>query len=138
MNVNIMQKNAHKPLASSVADVSRSYIAKEAARPELSPSAKPRGKKRLFIGKPSVDEMFKHYDGLRDEDIDTLDSPSPTPEMWSRARISNPRPKEQIAIRLDSDLLAWFKAQGAGYQTRMNAVLRIYMETQMDNDAKTL
>ena len=38
-----------------------------------------------------------------------------------------PVPKQAISIRLDEDVLAWFKATGPGYQSRMNAVLRAYM-----------
>ncbi len=37
-------------------------------------------------------------------------------------------PKALISLRVDADVLAWFKAQGAGYQTRMNAVLRAFKE----------
>ncbi|HEY7752640.1 MAG TPA: BrnA antitoxin family protein [Steroidobacteraceae bacterium] len=40
---------------------------------------------------------------------------------------SNPR-KAAISLRLDADVLDWFKAQGPGYQTRINAVLRAYKE----------
>ena len=36
--------------------------------------------------------------------------------------------KEAISLRLDHDVLDWFKTQGPGYQTRMNGVLRAYME----------
>ena len=41
-----------------------------------------------------------------------------------------PQPKHAISLRVDSDVLAWFKSQGRGYQTRINAVLRAYMEAQ--------
>jgi uncharacterized protein (DUF4415 family) len=37
-------------------------------------------------------------------------------------------PKASISLRVDADVLEWFKAQGAGYQTRMNAVLRAFKE----------
>jgi uncharacterized protein (DUF4415 family) len=37
-------------------------------------------------------------------------------------------PKKQLTVRLDTDVVEWFKSQGKGYQTRMNAVLRQYME----------
>lgn len=47
---------------------------------------------------------------------------------WSKARIGTPEPKAAVSIRLDHDVLAFFKRQGKGYQTRMNAVLRAYME----------
>lgn len=49
---------------------------------------------------------------------------------WSRARLVTPEPKRAISLRLDADVLDYFKAQGKGYQTRMNAVLRAYMEAQ--------
>ena len=39
-----------------------------------------------------------------------------------------PPRKTQIALRVDGDVLAWFKAQGKGYQSRINALLRAYME----------
>ena len=45
-----------------------------------------------------------------------------------------PKTKPLISIRLDSDVLEWFKSQGAGYQTRMNAVLRMYMEAHKKSD----
>lgn len=49
-------------------------------------------------------------------------------EFWDGARIEAPVIKEPISIRLDADLLAWFRAQGPRYQSRINAVLRSYME----------
>lgn len=49
---------------------------------------------------------------------------------WSKARLVIPEPKKPVSIRLDPDVLAFFKAQGKGYQTRINAVLRAYMEAQ--------
>lgn len=49
---------------------------------------------------------------------------------WSRAEIVEPRVKQAISLRLDPDVLAFFKAQGKGYQTRMNAILRSYMLAQ--------
>ena len=47
---------------------------------------------------------------------------------WSQAQVTMPRPKQPISVRLDADVLEFFKAQGRGYQTRINAVLRSYME----------
>lgn len=49
---------------------------------------------------------------------------------WSRARLVIPEAKTPVSIRLDPDVLAFFKAQGKGYQTRINAVLRAWMEAQ--------
>jgi uncharacterized protein (DUF4415 family) len=39
--------------------------------------------------------------------------------------------KESVSLRIDADVLAWFKAQGPGYQTRMNAVLRAFKEASL-------
>ena len=47
-----------------------------------------------------------------------------------RAVIVLPKPKASVCIRLDQEVLDWFKAQGKGYQTRINALLRAYMEAQ--------
>jgi uncharacterized protein (DUF4415 family) len=49
---------------------------------------------------------------------------------WANAEIGIPAPKQQLTVRFDSDIVDWFKAQGSGYQTRMNAVLRRFMEAQ--------
>ena len=54
----------------------------------------------------------------------------PTDEaFWRDAEVVIPQPKHAISLRVDSDVLKWFKSQGKGYQTRMNTVLRAYMET---------
>jgi uncharacterized protein (DUF4415 family) len=60
----------------------------------------------------------------RDEDIDTSDIPEV--KDWSGAVVGKfYRPaKEAVSIRLDADILLWFKGQGSGYQTRINEVLR--------------
>ena len=52
-------------------------------------------------------------------------------DFWRNAEIVMPKsPKEAISLRVDQDILAWFRAQGRGYQSRMNAVLRAYVESQ--------
>jgi uncharacterized protein (DUF4415 family) len=69
---------------------------------------------------------------LRDEDIDLSDIPEVTPEMFARAvarRGLKPIPrKQQVTLRLDADVMEWFRAQGRGYQTQINALLRAYVE----------
>lgn len=49
---------------------------------------------------------------------------------WTKARLVMPQRKESVHLRVDPDVLAWFRQQGQGYLTRMNAVLRAYMEAQ--------
>ena len=51
---------------------------------------------------------------------------------WLSARLVVPEIKGAVSLRLDADILAFFKAQGKGYQTRMNAVLRAYMDAQQN------
>ena len=49
--------------------------------------------------------------------------------FWKQAKVVMPRAKQTVTIRLDADLLDWLRRQ-KGYQTRINAVLRTYMEAQ--------
>jgi uncharacterized protein (DUF4415 family) len=72
-------------------------------------------------------------DALRDEDIDYSEIPDLSAlgeEFWSNAVVKRAEPKAQVTIRLDREVLDWFKAQGKGYQTRVNAVLRAYKEAR--------
>ena len=51
--------------------------------------------------------------------------------FWATARLVEPdRRKVHTGLRIDADVLDWFKARGRGWQTRMNAVLRSYYEHQ--------
>jgi uncharacterized protein (DUF4415 family) len=55
----------------------------------------------------------------------------PLPEDWeSMVTLGLPPPKQDLHIRVDSDVLEWFKAQGKGCQTRINAFLRAFMQTR--------
>lgn len=69
---------------------------------------------------------------MKDKDIDLSDCPEVTPEMFARAvarvGLKPIEPKKQVTLRLDADVLAWFKAQGPGYQTRINELLREFMK----------
>jgi uncharacterized protein (DUF4415 family) len=55
------------------------------------------------------------------------EDPANDPGFWERAEVVYPATKERVTLRLDRDVLAWFRSQGQGYQTRINAVLRAYM-----------
>ena len=48
-------------------------------------------------------------------------------DFWAEAVVVNPVPKQPISLRVDRDVLAWFKSQGPRYQSRINAVLRSYV-----------
>jgi uncharacterized protein (DUF4415 family) len=74
---------------------------------------------------------------LRDDEI-VLDEDAPAwePEMFARAVVRKglkPIPKKTLlSFRVDADVLAWFREQGRGFQTRMNALLRAYMEAHTE------
>ena len=53
-------------------------------------------------------------------------------DFWKRARVVMPPGKTSVHLRVDSDVFEWFKKQGDGHLTRMNAVLRSYVEAQKE------
>lgn len=61
--------------------------------------------------------------------IDTSDIPELDDDFFRQAELRLPA-KQTVTIRLDADVLAWFKDQGSGYQTRINQLLRQYMLAQ--------
>ena len=50
--------------------------------------------------------------------------------FWDEATVVEPATKQPISLRVDADVLRWFKTQGPRYQSRINAVLRSYMISQ--------
>ncbi|MEK7808045.1 MAG: BrnA antitoxin family protein [Chloroflexota bacterium] len=74
---------------------------------------------------------LKRLDAMTDADIDFSDIPEVTPEMFAKGVVRRglqPITKQQLTLRLDSDVIEWFKKQGSGYQTKMNALLRAYVK----------
>jgi len=69
---------------------------------------------------------------MKDEDIDLSDNPEVPADMFARGIVRRGlKPvarKGQITLRVDNDVLAWYRKQGSGYQTKINALLRAYME----------
>jgi len=69
---------------------------------------------------------LKALAALPDDEIDTSDIPELPPGAWKdavRGRFYRPI-KQAVSMRLDSDVIAWLKKQGKGYQTRANSILR--------------
>ncbi|MBT9100551.1 BrnA antitoxin family protein [Methylovulum psychrotolerans] len=66
-----------------------------------------------------------HSAALADPDAQPTDA-----TFWENAKLVLPEAKETITIRLDSEMLNWFKEEGKGYQTRINAVLCAYMRAK--------
>ncbi len=56
------------------------------------------------------------------------DAPEPVRMDWITTKVPTPRRKARASLRIDADVLDWFRAQGRGYQTRINAILRSYFE----------
>jgi uncharacterized protein (DUF4415 family) len=67
---------------------------------------------------------------MRDMDIDYSDIPGLDRSFLSKATTAWPPEKKQLTIRLDADVLDWLKSHGKGYQTRINRILRVVMESQ--------
>ena len=100
-------------------------------------------KTRLGEGLEKARTDWKRLDALTDPDIagaidEDPDSFEARPEWLENAVIVRPaRKKRQTSIRFDEDMLEWFRAQGAGYQSQMNAVLRAYYEAQRQKKKTT-
>jgi uncharacterized protein (DUF4415 family) len=77
---------------------------------------------------------YTRLDRMSDDDIAQAvaqDPDSPPLDIdWARVQLIMPPRKVTVTIRLDQDLLDWFRAQGKGYQTRVNAVLRTFYEAK--------
>jgi len=75
-------------------------------------------------------------DRLTDADIEASvqDNPDAAPlldsDWFNDAELVLPEPKHAVSMRIDADVLRWYKPQGAGYLSRMNAVLRQYAEAK--------
>ena len=67
---------------------------------------------------------------MPDEQIDTSDAPFRPDAVWMKAADQLPHTKQQITLRIDAEVLDFFKDTGKRYQSRINAVLRSYVEAQ--------
>ncbi|NTF08024.1 BrnA antitoxin family protein [Agrobacterium rubi] len=91
-------------------------------------------KRKRARGEKSLTDWAR-VDAMTDEDIDRAmrDDPDWAEWIdvdWSKAELVVPTTKKSISIRLDEDVIDFFKATGKGYQTRMNAILRHYVREQ--------
>ena len=67
---------------------------------------------------------------MKDPEIDKSDIPELDENFFRHAEIKMPKPKKMVSIRLDEDILIWFKHQGKGYQTKINQILKTYMKAK--------
>ncbi len=73
-------------------------------------------------------KRLEELENIPESAIDTSDIPELDAKFWEKAKLVTPLTKQAISLRVDSDVLDWFKSQGKGYQSLMNAVLRSYVE----------
>jgi uncharacterized protein (DUF4415 family) len=67
---------------------------------------------------------------MPDSKIDLSETPELDSTFFQNAVLRLPKPKKAVSLRLDDDVFQWFRSQGKGYQTKMNAVLRLYMHAR--------
>ncbi len=80
-------------------------------------------------GRADLDRVRRMSEAqLRDTSPDEL--ASLPDDFWDAAVLVEPARKQAISLRVDEDVLSWFKAAGPRYQSRMNAVLRSYMNAR--------
>lgn len=87
--------------------------------------------KRLDRGESKTD--WKRVKAMSQAEVEKLadDDEGALPEGWENTlMIGLPPRKKDVHIRLDADILDWFKGHGAGYQTRINAVLRSFVQAR--------
>jgi uncharacterized protein (DUF4415 family) len=88
------------------------------------------------VNKKSIKSDLARLDRMRDSDIDYSDIPPLGDEFFKKATVAWPPKKQQLTIRLDADVLEWLKGHGRGYQTRINRILRVVMESQPPRPAR--
>lgn len=78
----------------------------------------------------STKSDLARIDRMKDSEIDYSDIPALDKSFLKKATTAWPPVKKQLTIRLDADVLNWLKGHGRGYQTRINRILRVVMESQ--------
>lgn len=79
------------------------------------------------MNKPSATDWAR-VDALTDDQIDTSEIPELPESFFAKATWRTTGPLEPVTLHVDAQVLAWFQAQGEGWEQRLNAALRIYME----------
>jgi len=96
-------------------------------------------KKESISHKSQTD--WDRVDKLRDRDMDLSENPEVTPEMFAESVLRKGlKPvvrKTQVTLRIDEDVLTWFKEQGRGYQTRINSLLKAFKEAHQNESSRT-
>jgi uncharacterized protein (DUF4415 family) len=95
--------------------------------------------KNIYISHKSQTD-WDRVDKLQDNEIDLSESPEVTPEMFAKAILRKGlKPvvrKTQITLRIDEDVLSWFRKQGKGYQTKINTLLKAYKDAHQNKSSR--
>ena len=83
----------------------------------------------MNISKKRLEEI----EAIQDADIDYSDIPELDASFWENVAVKYPKSKERLTVRFDADVVEWFRSQGKGYQTKMNAVLRSFYEAHKNH-----
>ena len=83
------------------------------------------------LKKPSETDWAR-IDNMTDEEIDTSDIPPLDEAFFAAAQWRLPKRKTTVTLSVDDDVLKWFESQGAEFQQRINAALRIYAEAHQE------
>jgi len=85
----------------------------------------------LYIRQIKLQLMELDWNNEQSESESTaIEVPDLDDAFWEKAQSELPKTKTPISLRLDADVLDWFKAQGKGYQTLMNSILKAYMKSR--------
>jgi uncharacterized protein (DUF4415 family) len=84
--------------------------------------------------KKSIMSDLKRIDKMTDKDIDYSDASPLDDSFFTRKTVQLPRKKDLITLRLDHEVLEFFKHQGKGYQTLINAILKTYVNAKIHDD----
>jgi uncharacterized protein (DUF4415 family) len=109
--------------------------------------ARPTKKRGRIVKYSSLDDMpapkplSKTFRAMGEEEVARRAAADPDagvipPGFWDEATVRMPEKKQQITLRLDPDVIRWFKRTGEGYQSRMSAVLRTYVEAKRKRSAQ--
>lgn len=91
-----------------------------------------RGEDRTNWAKVNAATGAKLEASIRNDADDVQGEPD-----WTRSVMGIPAPKDHINIRIDHDVLEWFKKNGRGYQTLMNNVLRAFVQTRQQGEGES-
>jgi uncharacterized protein (DUF4415 family) len=108
-------------------------------------SGKPTRKRSRIVRYESLDEiptkpLNRKLIEMSDAEVERRAAADPDagiipPGFWDNATVRMPESKQQITLRLDPHVIRWFKRTGKGYQSRMGAVLRSYVEAKRKRSA---